>query len=93
MHDNITVRGYCSISSCRNTFERQSLEVASDRDVWTTAEGLIKQHGDQAYTRAVAHHQAMLERGDREGMAVWKQIRRAVRGLQADEPYNDSRVH
>lgn len=68
------------------------VEVTPDRDIWTTANSLIKHHGDQVYTRAVAHHQAMMDRGYREGMAVWKRVKRAVRELQAEEP-GEGEVH
>lgn len=67
--------------------------MTSDRDIWTTANSLIKQHGDQAEVRAVAHHQAMMDREDREGMAMWKRIRRAVKVLQAQEPGEGEGVH
>jgi len=50
----------------------------------------IKPHGDQAEVRAVAHHQAMMDREDREGMAVWKRIRRAASALQADYRPDDA---
>ena len=52
---------------------------------------LIKHHGDQAEVWAVAHYVAMIDRGDREGMALWKRIRRAVKVLQAEEP--NGQVH
>ena len=60
--------------------------MVSDRDIWTTANSLIRHHGEQAETRAVAHHAAMMDRSDREGVALWKRIRRAVKVLQAEEP-------
>ena len=60
--------------------------TVSDRDIWATANLLIKHHGDQAEVRAVAHYVAMIDRGDRDGMALWKRIRRAVKELQAEEP-------
>ena len=31
-------------------------------DIWTTANCLIKRHGDQAEVRAVAHHQIRMGR-------------------------------
>ena len=60
--------------------------MTSERDIWTTAQSLIKQHGDQADVYATAQYQAMLDRRDSEGMAVWNRIRRAVMELQAVEP-------
>ena len=64
----------------------------SDRDIWTTANSLIKLRGDQAFVRAAAQYQAMLDRRDSEGMAVWNRIRRAVRELQAEGP-GDGELH
>jgi hypothetical protein len=64
-----------------------------DRDIWTTANSLTKPHGDQAEVCAVAHHQAKIDRGNREGMALWKRIRRAVGELQAEEPGENEARH
>jgi hypothetical protein len=36
---------------------------------------------------------AMLDKGDLDGYAVWKRILRAVRELQGTEPKQGARVH
>jgi hypothetical protein len=47
---------------------------------------LIRQHGENAALEAASRADAMLERGDVEGQAVWKRILAAVRELQSREP-------
>ncbi len=49
-----------------------------DLDIYRTANVLIKQHGEDAPIHAAMRADAMLEAGDLEGWAVWKQILRAV---------------
>ena len=44
--------------------------TVSDKDIWVTANSLIRHHGGQAETRTVTHHQAMMDRGGSEGMAA-----------------------
>ena len=48
--------------------------MTSDLDIYRTANLLIKQHGDEAPVHAAMRADAMLEKGDLDGLAVWKRI-------------------
>ncbi len=50
-----------------------------------------KQHGQDAPIHAAMRADAMLDKGDLDGYAVWKRILRAVEELQGAEPA--ARVH
>ena len=54
-----------------------------DLDIWRAANLLIRQHDPDAELEAAKRADLMLERGDFDGQAVWKRIRRAVVELQA----------
>ena len=69
------------------------MNLTSDCDIFITASSLISHHGTDAQAHAVAQHQAMLDRRDREGMQLWNRIRRAVRVLLAEEPGDGEGVH
>jgi hypothetical protein len=58
-------------------------EMVSDLDIWRAATLVIRQHGSDAELEAAKRADLMLERGDFDGQAVWKRIRRAVVELQA----------
>ena len=55
-------------------------------DIYRTANLLIKQHGAEAPVHAAMRADAMLDKGDLDGQAVWKRIIRAVEELQGCEP-------
>ena len=48
--------------------------VIPDVDIYRSAAVLIRQHGEGAALEAARRADAMLERGDLEGQAVWKRI-------------------
>jgi len=50
----------------------------SDLDIWRSANELIKQYGEEAWTEAVTRYFNVREKGDKEGMAVWRRIARAI---------------
>ncbi len=56
-----------------------------DRDIYRSANVLVKQHGEDALIEAAIKADAMLEKGDLDGYAVWKQILRAVEELLSKE--------
>lgn len=58
----------------------------SDRDVYATANELIKQHGADALEKARARYSELAERGDTAGTAVMIRVARAVEELQNREP-------
>ena len=57
-----------------------------DIDIWRSAQALIMHHGQDAPIQAAMRADAMLEKGDLDGCAVWKRILRAVGVLQETEP-------
>lgn len=53
-----------------------------DRDIYRSAKLFIDQYGTDSAVQAALRADAMLERGDLEGVAVWKRIARAIGDLQ-----------
>ncbi len=64
-----------------------------DLDIWRSANILVKHHGQDAPIHAAMRADAMFDRGDLGGYAVWKRILRAVEELQGAEPGPGVRVH
>ncbi len=56
--------------------------MTPDLDIWRSANLLVKRHGEDAPIHAAMRADAMLEKGDVDGYAVWRRILRAVEGLQ-----------
>ncbi len=56
-----------------------------DRDIWRSAQVLIKQHGQDAPIHAAMRAEAMLDKGDLDGCAVWKRLVKAVEKLLSKE--------
>ena len=65
--------------------------MTSDIDIFRSANLLVKRHGPDAPIHAAMRADAMLEKGDLDGLAVWKRILRAVEELQGTTP--GARVH
>ena len=59
--------------------------MTSDIDVFRSAAVLIREHGQNAVLEAAQRADAMLEKGDMEGVAVWKRIVRAVGEIERKE--------
>ncbi len=55
--------------------------MISDLDIYRSANVLVKRHGEDAPIHASMRADAMLEKGDLDGLAVWKRILRAVAEL------------
>jgi hypothetical protein len=55
-------------------------------DIWRSAALLVRQHGEDADLHAARHMDAMIERGDPQGEAVWRRIMRPVTELQTTAP-------
>jgi hypothetical protein len=55
--------------------------VLRDIDIRRAAHLLMKQHGGDAVLEAARRADDMLGRGDLEGAAVWRTIRRAIEDL------------
>ena len=64
-----------------------------DLDIYRSAQVLMKQHGPDAPIQAAMRADAMLDKGDVEGCAVWKRILRAVEELQGRVPKSSEAVH
>ena len=62
-------------------------------DIYRSANLLVKQHGEDAPIEAAMRADAMLEKGDLHGYAVWKRNLRAVEELQKAEPAPNSKIH
>lgn len=67
--------------------------MISDLDIYRSANVLIKQHGEDAAIHAAMKTDALLEKGNVEGAAVWKQIVRAVNELTNVEPPSGAARH
>ena len=57
------------------------------------ANTLIKHHGQDAPIHAAMRADAMLDKGDLDGYAVWRRIVRAVEELQGVAPKPGEAVH
>ncbi len=55
--------------------------MTPELDIFRSANLLVKQHGQDAPIHAAMRADAMLDKGDLDGYAVWKQILRAVEEL------------
>ncbi len=64
-----------------------------DLDIFRSANELVKQHRDDAPIHAAMRADAMLEKGDLDGAAVWRRILRAIEELQGTVPRPDEAVH
>ena len=53
----------------------------------------MKRHGEDALIEAAMRADAMLEAGDLDGYAVWRQILRAMEELQRAGPGPGRKVH
>ncbi len=60
--------------------------MITDLEIYRAANQLMKRYGQDAEFEAAMRADAMIERGDPEGLAVWKRILRAVDELQRDKP-------
>ncbi len=60
--------------------------MTSDLDIYRAANILVKRYGEDAALKAARRADVMLERGDMDGYAVWKQIVKAVEEMQRTEP-------
>ena len=64
-----------------------------DLDIYRSAQTLVKHHGADAPIHAAMRADAMLNKGDLGGYAVWKRIVKAVEKLQTAEPKPGEAVH
>ena len=67
--------------------------MISEIEIYRAASSLIKNHGDDAVFEAARKADAMIEKGDPDGLAVWKRILTAVKELQSTERPAGNKVH
>ena len=67
--------------------------MTSDLDIYRSANVLVKHHGQDAPIHAAMRADAMLEKGDLDGYAVWCRILAAVDELQRKQPVGRDQVH
>ena len=67
--------------------------MVPDLDIYRSANLLMKHHGQDAPIHAAMRADAMLDKGDLDGYAVWKRILRAVEELQRVEPGPGAQVN
>ncbi len=67
--------------------------MTPDLDIYRSANVLVKRHGQDAPIEAAMRADAMIEKGDLDGYAVWKRILRAVGELQGTDPRPGEAVH
>ena len=66
--------------------------MTSDLDISRSANLLIKRYGPDAPIHAAMRADAMLDKGDMGGYAVWRRILRAAEELQRTEAL-DEKLH
>ena len=64
-----------------------------DLDIFRSAQVLVKRHGPDAPIHAAMRADAMLEKGDLDGYAVWRRILRAVEELRRTDPTPGEQVN
>ena len=69
------------------------MPMISDLDIYRSANVIIRQHGEDAPIEATMRADAMLERGDLDGYAVWKRIVKTVDELLAHRSSPDATIH
>ncbi len=67
--------------------------MISALDIYRSAQVLIRQHGDDAGLKAAQRADDMLDRGDMDGLAVWKRILAAVEEIARTEPADGEQRH
>ena len=64
-----------------------------DLDIYRSAQMLVKCHGEDAPIEAAMRADAMLDKGDLDGYAVWKRILRAVEEMRRTELEAGERIN
>ncbi len=67
--------------------------MVDDLDIYRSANELIQQHGDEAPIHAAMQADAMLDKGDLDGAAVWRRIVGAINELLNARPGDGESVH
>ncbi len=67
--------------------------MTSDLDIYRSSSVLVREHGAGASLEAAQRADAMLERGDMDGCAVWKRIVAAVEEIERTERRENEAAH
>ena len=67
--------------------------MTSDLDIYRSATVLVRDHGAGAALEAAQRADAMLERGDMDGCAVWKRIVATVEEIERTELRDGEAAH
>ncbi len=67
--------------------------MTSNLDIYRSAHALIQQHGEAAAIEAAMKADAMLDKGDLDGAAVWRRIVAAINEMQRVELAAGERRH
>ncbi len=67
--------------------------MATDSEVWRTASMLIDLHGERAPNYALASVDLLLERGDFQRAAQWRQVSAAAITLLQNRPAPPEALH
>jgi len=67
--------------------------MISDREIYQTAQVVIKKYGDDALIEAALRQDKLSAEGDQEGARVWKRIADAIEFLQIPKTLSDRSVH
>lgn len=68
--------------------------MVSERDIYRSAQALIKQHGEDAPIHAAMRADELAEKGDMDGRSVWIRVVEAVKELLDKRlPSEDEVVH
>ena len=57
-----------------------------NRDIWQTANVMVKRFGSEAPVHAAMRYDELLEAADLEGAAVWRAVLRAIDALLSEKP-------
>ena len=67
--------------------------MTSELEIYLSAKLLIDRHGDDAVIEAAMVADKMLEQGDLDGLATWKQILKTIEELQSRERPEGEKLH
>ncbi len=67
--------------------------MIEDREIWRAANILLKRFGEDAATEAAQRADEPLERGDRDGSAIWQRILSAIEDLARTKPSGGERMN
>ena len=59
-----------------------TVQMVDQIDIYRSASRMIRQHGSEANIHAAMRADELLEAGDLEGAAVWRQVVNAIQELQ-----------